>query len=97
LKRALSQDHPSMNERGDIFDIYWIDWDDIRHVPKDDEQLNDLWHDLRSILTPKRHSFDSWQAFDRFRHINADYIIFSHSFKSFFPNMREYVRDYRDH
>jgi hypothetical protein len=93
LQRTLLQAHPGMRKEGNVLDIYWIDWNDIRNVERDNVQLSDLWYGMRNITAKELgRSFDAWEAFDRFRHTNADYKIFGHCFRDFFPNMREYVR-----
>ena len=93
LERTLRLNHPSANSDGNILDIYWIDWNDIKDVDPSNEQLSDLWYGMRKITaTQDTHSFGAWEAFDRFRHTNAEFNIFGHHFRDFFPNMREYVR-----
>ncbi len=93
LTRTLAQDHPDLKTEASVLDIYWIDWNDIRDAKPDDEQLKDLWYGLRNITTyQENYSFNWWEAFDRFRHTNADFEIFGHQLRDFFPNMREYVR-----
>jgi hypothetical protein len=93
LERTLRLDHPAGKKDGNVLDIYWIDWNDIRDVDPENEQLSDLWYGMRNITaTQDTHSFNAWEAFDRFRHTNADYKIFGQCFQDFFPNMREYVR-----
>lgn len=91
--RTLSQDHPSIRKDGNVFDTYWVDWDSVRDVEPPNEQLKDLWYGLRHLTAiQENHSFNGWEAFDRFRQTNADFDIFSNCLRDFFPDMQEYVR-----
>lgn len=93
LERTLRMNHPAAPADGNILDIYWVRWDDIKEVAPPNEQLSDFWYEMRTMIgTQYADSFGSWEAFDRFRHTNADYQIFGHYFRDFFRDMREYVR-----
>ncbi len=93
VARTLAHDHPGIAKACSVLDIYWIDWNDIRDVNPENEQLGDLWYGLRNIIAYEgSNSYYRWEAFDRFRHTNANFEIFGYQLRDFFPNMREYVR-----
>jgi len=54
---------------------------------EDDEQLSNLWHAMQNIT---RSPF--WESFDRLRQTNAEFSIFGHSFREFFPSAQKYNR-----
>ncbi|KAE8442962.1 hypothetical protein EG329_002500 [Mollisiaceae sp. DMI_Dod_QoI] len=86
LRRTLAQDHPYLHSDPagpSILDIYWINWSYIRELDPAHDQLSHLWHAMRNITTNS-----SWETFDQFRHTNAEFSIFGHRFRDFFPHMR---------
>jgi hypothetical protein len=63
--------------------IYWIDGNDITNTI----QIIKDWGGMGNVI---KNPF--WESFDRFRQTNAEFSIFGHSFRDFFPKMPD-VRD----
>ena len=92
LNWTILMAHPYANDAS-LLDIYWIDWDQLNDSGlENDSQMDALWmHAMAKITcTNPDTSFDRWESFDHFRQWNADFMVFGHPFKSFFPNMRMY-------
>lgn len=85
--------HPRAVRESSILDIFWIDWDQLGgHGDGDDSQMADFWESGMAEITRARSdtNFDPWQVFDRWRQRNAEFTIFAHTIRSFFPNRRSY-------
>ncbi|KAH6673441.1 heterokaryon incompatibility protein-domain-containing protein [Halenospora varia] len=87
LRRTLIHNHPKQNSPKTILNIYWLEYDTLRSVPKDSKQLADLHHGMKTIT-----SSNHWRPFDQFRQTNANFSVLDHTFRSFFPDMRTYMR-----
>ena len=83
LWKTLRQDHPFRRDpERTFFDIPWIDWGEIM----DDGERGDpnICHGMEAITQNV-----SWEVFDQFRQTNAEFPIFGHNLRDFFPGMRD--------
>lgn len=90
---TLLMAHPASSRDNSLTDIFWVDWDQL--VAPDyanNSQMAEFWRAGMAEITSLKPdiSLDLWELFDRFRHQNAQFMIFGQPFKSFFPNMRSY-------
>jgi hypothetical protein len=83
LRRTLVMHHRATRERKkSILDIYWVNWDENR--------TEESWKTMQNITQNL-----CWEAFDQFRHTNANFSIFGHKFRDFFPKMQSSSNDRR--
>lgn len=74
LNRTLAHDHPMWRTYAWLTDIYWENWsDDNTTTPH------------RPPLESNDWLSDHWEYFDKFRQSNADFLVFGHSLRAFFP------------
>lgn len=75
LNRTLAHDHPMLRPRADLTDIYWVDW----------QTSSDSTNNRRPLLESNDSMSDHWKRFEQFRQSNANFLIFGHNLRDFFP------------
>jgi hypothetical protein len=79
----LRQDHPFRRDIERTFlDIPWIDWGELL-----DNGVQGDPNIYRGMDTITQNV--SWEIFDQFRQTNAEFPIFGHNLREFFPGMRD--------
>lgn len=68
-----------------LSNIYWINWNDIKDMTANNEPLQGIWQGTEAIT-----SSPYWEDFDRFRHTNANFSIFSYQLRDLFSDLPLY-------
>lgn len=84
--RNFHADNRSANPTTLLGNIYWVAWDVLKSRPDWKDTWIDNWSRGLAALTRSQ----TWEAFDRIRHSNAEFDLWGYSLKSLFPGMEAY-------